>query len=404
MKLREKMKRFWTLDVHNHEGFTLVELIIVIAILAILSTGAIAGYSAYIESANRTVDESLAAEIENALILAYYNGILKPGASVVVYYGDNDAYVHADAQGNDFGANQAMVDAFGENWKEALRLQWAGWKDEMGVAADSTMMGYVENSNFNADNLDSLLSQVQAVVNAANGAMAGMVVDPDSIIADCLDKAGLELDADGKIKAEDAGAAANALVFSVADDITKANLDQDAFVDGWYDYIWGGSSGFVDNLGMDSVSAAAAEYAAALSLAQYIDGKTAGTADATNFASRLENHGATNIVTNKDALLGEMGDFMGSRDALIEDFENSAQYKNDAMAFLAYMSGVSSSSDSLIENEGLAGDNYFTNGNVLSYVQDYVAIGNALVGANADNGAFVFVFNGETVSCLPLDY
>ena len=404
MKLREKLKRFWTLDVHNHEGFTLVELIIVIAILAILSTGAIAGYSAYVERANRTVDESLAAEIENALILAYYNGVLQTGASVVVYYGDNDAYVHVDAQGNDFGANQAMIDAFGENWKETLRLQWAGWKDEMGVAADSTMMSYVENSNFNADNLDSLLNQVQAVVNAANGAMAGMVVDPDSIVADCLDKAGLELDAEGKIKAEDAGAAANALVFSVADDITKANLNPEQFVTCWSNYLQGRPADFEGTLGMDPVSAAAAEYAAALSLAQYIDNATKGTEGATNFAYRMENHGETQIVDNKNALLGEMGAFMGSNPTIASGFVTSNQSKNDAMAFLAYMNGVTSSSDSLIKNEGLAGENYFTDGKILSYVQDYVAIGDALVGANAQNGAFVFVFNGESVSCLPLDY
>ena len=66
MKLKNMWKRFWTLDVHNHEGFTLVELIIVIAILAILSTGAIAGYSAYVEKANAAVDAQLLAEINLA--------------------------------------------------------------------------------------------------------------------------------------------------------------------------------------------------------------------------------------------------------------------------------------------------------------------------------------------------
>ena len=76
MKLKENLKRFWTLDVHNHEGFTLVELIIVIAILAILSTGAIAGYSAYIERANKTADKALVSEIVNVLTMyAYANGI-----------------------------------------------------------------------------------------------------------------------------------------------------------------------------------------------------------------------------------------------------------------------------------------------------------------------------------------
>ena len=31
MKLKNMWKRFWTLDVHNHEGFTLVELVIEVA-------------------------------------------------------------------------------------------------------------------------------------------------------------------------------------------------------------------------------------------------------------------------------------------------------------------------------------------------------------------------------------
>ena len=66
MKLREKMKRFWTLDVHNHEGFTLVELIIVIAILAILASVAVVGYSAYIEKANKAADEQLLRQINQA--------------------------------------------------------------------------------------------------------------------------------------------------------------------------------------------------------------------------------------------------------------------------------------------------------------------------------------------------
>ena len=51
-------------------GFTLVELIIVIAILAILSTGAIAGYSRYINNANKTAMEAILSDIQTSAILA----------------------------------------------------------------------------------------------------------------------------------------------------------------------------------------------------------------------------------------------------------------------------------------------------------------------------------------------
>lgn len=51
-------------------GFTLVELIIVIAILAILSSVAVAGYSSYITKANNSAVESFLNDISTAATLA----------------------------------------------------------------------------------------------------------------------------------------------------------------------------------------------------------------------------------------------------------------------------------------------------------------------------------------------
>ena len=51
-------------------GFTLVELIIVIAILAILSTGAIAGYSAYIKNANTSAVNAVLSDVSTSAVLA----------------------------------------------------------------------------------------------------------------------------------------------------------------------------------------------------------------------------------------------------------------------------------------------------------------------------------------------
>lgn len=52
------------------KGFTLVELLVVIAILAILATVSVVGYTSYIESTNITVDENLAAQL-NRFLEAY---------------------------------------------------------------------------------------------------------------------------------------------------------------------------------------------------------------------------------------------------------------------------------------------------------------------------------------------
>ncbi len=51
----------------NKKGFTLVELLVVIAILAILATVAVAGYSSFIESAKESNDETLVAQMNKIL-------------------------------------------------------------------------------------------------------------------------------------------------------------------------------------------------------------------------------------------------------------------------------------------------------------------------------------------------
>lgn len=121
MKLKEMIKRFWTLDVHNHEGFTLVELIIVIAILAILASVGVVGYSSYVKKANMQADRTLAAEIANALTLYYYANADKVTDGYVVLTPEGVACVSDD------NGKAAMDAAFGEGWENTLSLKYDGW-------------------------------------------------------------------------------------------------------------------------------------------------------------------------------------------------------------------------------------------------------------------------------------
>ena len=151
MKLKNMWKRFWTLDVHNHEGFTLVELIIVIAILAILSTGAIAGYSAYVTSANKTADQALAAEVANVLMLAHYSNSI-----------DGSGYVVLGLEGEATATEnlyQVLEDAFGSHWRTALRLKYNDWN----VAyTDSPFQG----------NETALITRVESITDALSDTLA----------------------------------------------------------------------------------------------------------------------------------------------------------------------------------------------------------------------------------------
>ena len=64
-KIREKLKRFQV----SEKGFTLIELIVVIAIIGILAAIGTVAYSGYIESANQAADEQLAYDVSYAIQL-----------------------------------------------------------------------------------------------------------------------------------------------------------------------------------------------------------------------------------------------------------------------------------------------------------------------------------------------
>ena len=165
MNLKNRFKRFWTLDVHNHEGFTLVELIIVIAILAILSTGAIAGYSAYVEKANKTADEAMIAEIKNVLMMHYYSSTTPQAGYVIIGQNteDNDANSFAD---------EAMKDAYGDNWKSTLVLKYGGWENKLMDAINKQnniggFAGAVVNSSYMSSSTADLLGEVSDITSTA---------------------------------------------------------------------------------------------------------------------------------------------------------------------------------------------------------------------------------------------
>ena len=87
-------------------GFTLVELIIVIAILAILSSVAVAGYSAYITKANDSAVKTFLNDMKTHVALANAKG---GAVTSITVDGTGHVTVVVEAKASDFETNLAAA-------------------------------------------------------------------------------------------------------------------------------------------------------------------------------------------------------------------------------------------------------------------------------------------------------
>lgn len=393
MKLFEKMKRFY-LKKQSNGGFTLVELIVVIAILAILAGIAVPAYSGYVEKANKQADINLASEVEQALMLAHYNGKLNEGATVAIHCGEGTEF---NVVCSDVSAEDAMSAAFGTSYKETLRLKYDGWVEEIGVAGDAATMEIVKKSNFTYENLDNLLSQVQVVVGAAGSYLEGSDISAEA--AELLKANGISISAGDKLTAETANAAANSYVYFVGGELAKLDIsgNPDTWTSAEAEFLMSWMNNSSPNTqNFDVVTGSATQYASIYALATYIDKNTGNT----NYVEQLEQKGDITILSDATAILASM---KSEQSDLCSAYMNDEAYK-DAVSFLAYMQGLDASTDSLMQKTDLMSNDYFVDGYVANYVNDYITVSGILT-ANGDSGnSFVFLYTGEDVRCMPLDW
>ena len=152
-------------------GFTLVELIVVIAIIGILAGVGTVGYGGYIKRTNEGLDETLYKNILYAGEIGKYEN---PGVTGRVIVTKTDARVDAvGASGNASVVEKWMSDAFGTDWRNTVKYRTDKYANgtygtiilpAMEITLDSNHKTLLEN--FRKSNLDGHEKELADTCNA----------------------------------------------------------------------------------------------------------------------------------------------------------------------------------------------------------------------------------------------
>ncbi len=109
----------------NRKGFTLVELVVVIAVLAILAGVGVVAYNGYIEYTKKGQDRATVGEIMHALELADYAdpGLFGPSGGAMIALTNKGVQAAGGLEGSDIEG--ALKDAFGD--LTSTKLSYDGW-------------------------------------------------------------------------------------------------------------------------------------------------------------------------------------------------------------------------------------------------------------------------------------
>ena len=394
---------FEKMQTRKKDGITLVELIVVIAILAILAGIGVPAYSGYVEKANIAADQQLAYDVANALQLYYYNNYSDETAPKSGYV----ILTTTSGPSTSDGMAIAMNDVFGEDGWADLKLKSADWKPAVTAAAvGANGAGSVNDSTYVTDStVTELLDNVQTVTSAAAGLLGSVAKTESSYLgalemalgADYLEKAanagiikksedgtfslGAETDASGNvvISQDMQNQLANMMVFSVAEELKNASTEEMQML-----MLTGLADGAEPPEGYSTASVMAARYA--LYKAYALDSDDPSVTAAFNEMNTSLNAatGTTSAITAIETFYNNNA--TGLETYLTKGYDEETDtiifsdvFNTNAASISAIMNGVSSVSGDYTNAETLKNPNVFTSDGVSNQI-------NAFIGAAALGG------------------
>lgn len=340
--------------IRKNGGFTLIELVVVIAILAVVGGIGTVGYSAYVDRANWSADQTMIHDIEQALILGTYTNNHAPNSTVGAVGVSKDAAATA----SDAAIAAMMVDAFGANWQETLQLKSDKLKGSDASNVLSAMNGVngayfnsVPNSSFYstdgatedlAAKVDEIASAFKGILGDQNGHKFANFWGDDFKTA--VNDQGLDI--------TNSQTAANLTVMAAASGIANATASQQTeWINSWVN----GTNAKVNSTDKGYVAPLVMNYAKYVSLVSYVNDPANGCSDRDKNDINEAYGTLVSAMSNLSNNTGDGGYVQAFNNALnsfeaaavtgqsyYDKWMSSGQAKTDAEAFIASMAAVNS--------------------------------------------------------------